>query len=631
MQQPEIARLSWLAFYDNVRGRMTGESMFKNHLAERIASGGRAAFTITVILFTLAACQQFGPGTDFNGDGAADLAIGMPFRDAGEVVDAGAVALVLGNAESHTPSGGEIRVLQRLPASIEPDPESLQAVARRSDRLGASLMASDFNSDGLADLAIGVPFEDRPGYRDAGAVTVVYGDRKGGLQAGSADNWHQDSGTIKGDPEDNDLFGYALATEDFNADGFPDLAVGVPFDNLDGIANGGAISVIYGSFLGLSDQRNQILNQKRLGIQVQQPNALFGSSLAAGDFDGDGIGDLAVGAPDESYDGVRQAGAVSVIYGGSSGLSTSDHTVWRQSDRFVMGGDLNNEDDNFGTALAAADFNGDGHDDLAIGTPRDNWGGKRDSGTVNVLYSAGSAGITADKDQIWHQNLRRSGLTNEDEHHFGAALAGGDFNGDGFADLAVGIPGQRRDFETRVGAVYVAYGSEQGLRVEGSQVWQEGIDGINGLGEGGDEFGSSLKGVDLNGDGFDDLAIGAKGDRAGSVDKAGGVFILFGSETGLQSFDHEVWHANSGGMDEAETQALFGAALTGVAGLPKPPPEPEVMEDEEMMEDSAEDEEGAVDEDEAMEEPSGETEEMEMTEESGDSEEDDSEEGEAAQ
>ncbi len=566
--------------------------MSKDRLARRVApklaARSRLAAVAAVLLPALAGCQQFGPGSDFNGDGAADLAIGMPFRDSGDVVDAGAVAVVLGNVESGTPGGGEVRLLQRLPGNVEPDPTALQAVARRSDRLGASLMASDFNSDGLADLAIGVPFEDRPGYRDAGAVTVVYGDAKDGLMAGKADNWHQDRGAIAGDPEDNDLFGYALATADFNADGFPDLAVGVPFDNLDGIANGGAINVVYGSFLGLSDQKSQILNQKRLGIIVQQPNALFGSALAAGDFNGDGIGDLAVGAPDESYDNIRQAGAVSVIYGGSGGLSKSDHSVWRQSNRFVMGGDLNNEDDNFGTALAAADFNGDGNDDLAIGTPRDNWGGKRDSGTVNVLYSAGSRGITADNDQIWHQNLRGSGLTNDDEHHFGAALAGGDFNGDGFADLAVGIPGQKRSFESRVGAVFIAYGSEDGLRVQGSQVWQEGIDGVTGLGEGGDEFGASLQAVDLNGDGIDDLAIGAKGDRAGAVDKAGGVFLLFGSATGLQSTAHEVWHANSGGLDEAETQALFGAALTGVAGLPKPAPE---MADEAMSEDGmAEDE-----------------------------------------
>ena len=114
----------------------------------------------------------------------------------------------------------------------------------------------------------------------------------------------------------------------------------------------------------------------------------------------------------------------------------------------------------------------------------------------------------------------------------------------------------------------MAYGSEDGLTPRGSQVWQEGLDGLVGEGQDGDEFGGALAAVDVNGDGYADLVIGAKGDRAGSVDKAGGVFLLFGGPNGLSASGSRVWHAE-GGLGGAETGALFGAAVGAAPGAPR--------------------------------------------------------------
>ena len=110
---------------------------------------------------------------------------------------------------------------------------------------------ADFNGDGFADLAIGVPFEDQAATND-GAVNVIYGGI-GGLSAAGNEVWSQGSEGITGTPEAGDQFGYSLAAADFNGDGFTDLAVGVPFED-QAATNDGAVNVIYGG-LGVSRRR----------------------------------------------------------------------------------------------------------------------------------------------------------------------------------------------------------------------------------------------------------------------------------------------------------------------------------------------------------------------------------------
>ena len=120
---------------------------------------------------------------------------------------------------------------------------------------GAAQVHGDFNGDGIADLAIGVPNEDVGTIADAGAVNVLYGTATG-LSSATNQIWTQNSLGIVGDvSEDFDLFGFALAAGDFNGDGFDDLAVGVVGEDvavfMGTVANAGAINVLYGSANGL--------------------------------------------------------------------------------------------------------------------------------------------------------------------------------------------------------------------------------------------------------------------------------------------------------------------------------------------------------------------------------------------
>ncbi len=224
---------------------------------------------------------------------------------------------------------------------------------------GGTFVWTDFDGDGHDDLAIGVPREDLDGNINAGAVNVVYGTGRG-LRGRGNQFWHQ--GRLRGEPEANDDFGWSLAAGDFDGDGYADLAIGTPFEDLEGKNLAGAVNVVYGTGRGVRGRGNQFWHQGRLKGQLEA-NDSFGLSLAAGDFDGDGYTDLAIGAPFEDLEGNNSAGAVNVVYGTRRGLRGRGNQLWH---RGRLGGETE-ANDFFGRALAAGDFDGDGYTDLAIG------------------------------------------------------------------------------------------------------------------------------------------------------------------------------------------------------------------------------------------------------------------------
>ena len=147
-----------------------------------------------------------------------------------------------------------------------------------------------------------------------------------------------------------------------------------------------------------------------------------------------------------------------------------------------------------------ADFNGDGYEDLAVGVPREDVGAIVDAGAVHVFYGS-SVGVQGNN-QIWHLNSAGVLLAATTGDQLGSALATGDFNNDGYADLAIGIPFK----DNSMGQVIVLYGSAGGLRATGNQVWNQ--DNLADTREQGDQFGSALTAGDFNADGYSDLAIG---------------------------------------------------------------------------------------------------------------------------
>jgi hypothetical protein len=202
---------------------------------------------------------------------------------------------------------------------------SSEAVANDSDRAAVGPRASsDFDGDGFDDLAVGVPEEDIGTIRDAGAVNVLYGS-PGGLTATGDQFFHQNTPGVQDTAERDDLFGDSLVTGDFDGDGFDDLAVGVPFEDIVNIGDeAGAVNVLYGSPQGLTATGDQFLHQDSPGIRDRaELTDGFGRSLAAADFGRSPQSDLAVGVPSEDIGTIVSAGAVNVLYGSPQGLTAS--------------------------------------------------------------------------------------------------------------------------------------------------------------------------------------------------------------------------------------------------------------------------------------------------------------------
>jgi len=418
----------------------------------------------------------------------------------------------------------------RAAVRVRPRLEELES------RILLSATFPDFNGDSFDDLAIGVPGE-APG----GAVNVIYGSASG-LSATGNQLWSQNSAGMRDVAEAGDLFGSALAWGDFDNDGFDDLAIGIPGEDVNGVNAAGAVHVLYGSRSGLISAGNQFWHQDYGSMQNQiGAGDAFGSSLTAGDFNGDGYADLAIGVPGETINGLAGAGAVNVIYGSSTGLSPVATDFWHQNT--LLGGAQAGAA--FGSCLTSGDYNGDRRDDLAIGTPFDTINNRANAGSVNVIYGS-SQGLTPVGNQQWNQG--RSGVLDAPEvgDNFGTALTSGDFNRDGRDDLAIGAPGENAG----AGAVNVLYGSANRLTGSRSQIWRQGSNGLLDRARAGDRFGTSLAAGDFNGDGFDDLAVGAPLDDISGIVNAGGVNVIYGSASRLVGRGSQYFHQNSAGVQE---------------------------------------------------------------------------------
>jgi len=473
---------------------------------------------------------------DFNGDGFTDLASGVP----GDAFGAGGVSVLYGSAAGVTAAGDQ--VWTQGSSGVPGGP-------RAGDGFGAALAGGDFDGDGYGDLAIGVPGEKVSGKDGAGAVNVLYGSAAG-LTAGGSQLWTQQSGGVKGSAAKNENFGAALAAGDFDGDGFLDLAIGAPGDG----AARGAVHVLYGWKDGLRSTNDDYWRQGRNGIAGgRERGDRFGSALAAGDFDGDGFFDLAAGAPNEDVGGRRDMGAFNVIPGSSGGLTGSGDKFFHRrqggvagagvaGDRFGFslaagdfdgngrddvaagvpgagtGGEVNvfygtgsglsrsgdqrwhqnrggiaesrERDDLFGFSLAAGDFDGDGSADLAIGVPGESIGSKSAAGGVHVLFGGGK--LAAAGSQFWSQ--QSAGVRDRSERGdlFGFALAARDFDGDGSADLAIGVPGESHSSTSSAGQVQVFYGGAGGPTAAGDQLWRQGASGVLGAAGPSDGMGAAL-------------------------------------------------------------------------------------------------------------------------------------------
>jgi hypothetical protein len=450
--------------------------------------------TALLVAWPLAAATGAAPATraaqgaeprlraDFNGDGAADLAIGAPSESLGAgQASAGVVHALYGSSGGLTAAGSQL---------WSQDTPGVAGVAEANDGFGGALAAGDFNADGREDLAVGVASENAAGtVSGTGVVHVLYGSA-GGLTAAGSQLWSQDSPGVAGVAEAGDGFGLALAAGDFNGDHREDLAVGAGQEN----QGRGVVHVLLGSASALTATGSQLWSQGSGGVGgLAEVGDSFGSTLATGAINSGGHADLAIAAPGEDVGGVMDAGAVNVLYSSAGGLTAAGNQVWSQDSPGVA--NITQPRDLFGSSLAAGDVNGDGWAELAVGVPGETFEDPpsviSEPGVVHVLVGS-PGGLTSTGSQLWFQDSPGIADQAESGDQLGSALAIGDFNGDGSADLAMGAPGENLNSGFGSGVVHVLPGSAAGLTATGSQLWSQDSPGVAGAPEFLDFFGQTL-------------------------------------------------------------------------------------------------------------------------------------------
>ncbi len=405
---------------------------------------------------------------------------------------------------------------------IAGEQEGLATAPADEARLGTAIAAvGDLDGDGLDDLAVGATGEGEAG---RGAVRLLF------LTEGGAVHFERriDSATsgLEGELDAWDAFGCALTTVgDLDGDGIPELAVGASLDDDggdDSLANHGAVWVLFLEPGGIVRRVEKISATRGGLLRPPRRGAWFGASLAAiGDLDGDGVGELAVGAPADGPEG-RKHGTVWILFLDRDGAVRREIQIGAGLGGFD--GNLG-DGDRFGGALAPlGDLDGDGALELAVGGPCARDGGSP-RGAVWIL-SLRPDGLVKGQ----HRVGPRTGFVADVREGDGFGRSLGvveDLDRDGLPELAVGAyradGGERRDDE---GAVWLLFldgtgGVKRHRRIAtGSNGFHDELPPFH-------QFGASVACVaDLNGDGAPELAVGADGDVEEGL-RRGAVWLLF--------------------------------------------------------------------------------------------------------
>jgi hypothetical protein len=483
-------------FYNN--GQTNEGAAFVHH--------GSASGVSTIASVTLESNQadaQLGYSVsaagDVNGDGYSDIIVGAPYYDDGQTNE-GAAFIYHGSASGVSTTA---------------------SVTFESNQVGAYLGysvsgAGDVNGDGYSDVIVGASYYDN-GQTNEGAAFVYHGSASGASNSFYA--------TLESNQESAYMGISVSGAGDVNGDGYSDVIVGAYYYH-NGQYHEGAAFVYHGSASGVSTIASA-------SLESNQAYAQLGYSVSgAGDVNGDGYGDIIVGA--FSYDnGLTDEGAAFIYNGSASGLSTT------ASDTI----ESNQADAALGISVSGAgDVNGDGYSDVIVGASNFKKG-QTDEGVAFVYHgSASGASTTVSATLESNQLSAKMG--------FSVSWAG-DVNGDGYGDIIVGAP-YYDNGQTDEGVAFVFLGSASGFGTTASATLESN--------QADARLGISVSGAgDVNGDGYGDVIVGATSYDKGQADE-GAAFVYHGSASGLST-------TASATLESNQADARLGVSVSGAGDV----------------------------------------------------------------
>jgi hypothetical protein len=465
-------------------------------------------------------------GGDVNGDGYDDILIGAYKADVGTATDAGESYLIMGRERAAWTAPNLLSGTANVTMA-----DATFTGKTISDWSGRSVSgAGDVNGDGYDDILIGAHRVDVGTATDAGETYLVYG--RPGMDLSTALLSAPDV-TFTGKSEYNDS-GYSVSgAGDVNGDGYDDILIGAYGTDVGTAMLVGETYLIYG---GASLTGTIGLASAGVTFTGKAADDRSGYSVSgAGDVNGDGYDDILIGAYGTDVGTATDAGETYLIYGSS----TLSGTVSLSGANATFTGKT--AGDNSGRAVSSAgDVNGDGYDDILIGANRVDVGTATDAGETYLIYGSANLSGTKTLDSTDSDIVPSATFTGKAASDFsGSSVSGaGDVNGDGYDDILIGAYWADVGTATDAGATYLIYGgtslSDIGLALADATFTGKAASDYSGV---------SVSGAgDVNGDGFDDILVGAYQADVGTESNAGETYLIYGGASltgtiGLASAD----------------------------------------------------------------------------------------------